>query len=448
MDTILRALNRFGLGARIGERETIGDPRSWLLAQLDARPGSTVAPDLTTLAEAGEALQELRRAQREDPERAREARAAFQGIRRAEISFALGERVATETPFVERLVAFWSNHLCVSVVGKQPLVVLAGLYEREVIRPHVLGSFTDMVLASARHPAMLFYLDNFQSIGPTSRGASLAARRQGRERGLNENYARELLELHTLGVDGGYTQADVEALARILTGWTLIGVGPRAPGTLRFRFDPALHEPGSKTLLGVTYQEGGEAEGEAAIRALAVHPSTARFVATKLVRHFVADVPPPAAIDRVEEVFVRSGGNLKQVAAALVELEEAWEPTMQKLRTPQEWLTAVLRATGVRAPQVAQVLEPLRHPFWAPPSPKGYGDTVRDWTDPDGLMNRAELSRTLVRRLGRAGLDPAGFLDVVDVPPDDPLRSTLTDSSIPADERIALAIAGPAFHWR
>jgi len=455
MDATLRALNRFGLGARIGERDSIRDPKGWLLEQLDAAPAPAEAPGLPTLAEAGDALQALRAIQPDmDPERAREARTAFQGIRQAEASFALSRRVTTEDPFVERLVAFWSNHLCVSVAGKQPIVVLAGLYEREVIRPHVLGSFTDMVLASAKHPAMLFYLDNFQSIGPTSQRATMAARRLGQERGLNENYARELLELHTLGVDGGYVQMDIEALARILTGWTVLGAGPRMlggmPGGLQFRFDPALHEPGAKTLLGITYRQAGLGEGESAIRALTVHPSTARFIATKLVVHFVSDTPPEGAVSRIADVFLEGEGNLKAVAAALVELDGAWDPATRKLRTPQDWMVAVLRAGGAEAvpPQAVQLLEQLRHPLWAPSSPKGYGDLVRDWADPDGLMNRAELAQTFVQRLGQERRDPGRFLEVVDLPEDDPLHSILTDVSIPAPERVALAVAGPAFHWR
>lgn len=307
-----------------------------------------------------------------------------------------------------------------------------------------------MVLACAQHPAMLFYLDNFQSIGPQSQRARLAARRRGQAPGLNENYARELMELHTLGVDGGYVQADVEALAKILTGWTLIGVGPRQSGRLEFRFDPALHEPDSKTLLGVTYRQAGQGEGEAAIRALAAHPSTARFIATKLVRHFVVDTPPPSAVDRVAGVFLESGGDLKELARSLVELDEAWDPMTQKLRTPQDWIVAVLRAIEPRnlPLQISQMVEPLRQALWAPPSPKGYGDMIRDWADPDGLMNRAELSPTLVQRIVRGRIDPRGFLDVIDLPIGDPLRTTLTDSSIPVDERVAIAIAGPAFQWR
>jgi uncharacterized protein (DUF1800 family) len=340
----------------------------------------------------------------------------------------------------------------VSGAGKQPVAALAGHYERTAIRPHVLGRFTDMVLASAKHPAMLVYLDNFQSIGPGSPSARQAERR-GRERGLNENYARELLELHTVGVDGGYTQRDVEALARVLTGWTVAGLGPgAAPGERPgFVFRPLLHEPGAKTVLGRRYGAAGVGEGEQVVRDLCAHPSTATLVATKLVRHFVADEPPSGAVARMARVFRDSQGDLREVALAVVDLEEAWAPEHLKLRTPQDWLVATLRAVRAEEvpPRLVQTLGQLRHALWDAASPQGYGDGVREWADPDGLMNRAELARTLTNLVGRsAHLDPARLLDVVDVPEGDPLRSLLADTSIPARDRVPLLFGGPAFQWR
>jgi len=230
MDETLRALNRFGLGARVGERHTVGDPRRWLRDQLRGGPpavGGEPPGESEIWARIGEFL-EARRSQ--DRTRRQEAARAMRALLRREVPAVLHTRVTTERPFVERLVAFWSNHLCVSVAGEPLVAPLAGLYERQAIRPHVLGRFEDMVLASAHHPAMLVYLDNFRSVGPGSQAARFVARRRDREIGLNENYARELLELHTLGVDGGYGQADVEGLARLLTGWTVAGLG--APGDL------------------------------------------------------------------------------------------------------------------------------------------------------------------------------------------------------------------------
>jgi uncharacterized protein (DUF1800 family) len=306
-----------------------------------------------------------------------------------------------------------------------------------------------MVLASAKHPAMLVYLDNFQSIGPNSRGAR--AGRGAQRRGLNENYARELLELHTLGVDGGYTQQDVQELAKMLTGWTVSGLGRRFGGDrIGFEFQQLLHEPGPKTLLGVRYAEGGAAEAERAIEALCRHASTARFVATKLVAHFVSDTPPAAAVDRIAKVFRDSGGDLRAVAAALIDLPEAWSEGARKFRSPQDWLVAIMRAFNVgEAPEMlTAVLRQLRHPLWSPQAPKGFDDTTTAWADPDALLNRAELARTITRRLRAKPVDPRGLLDVVDVPAGDPLPKFVADGSIAMPERVALLLAGPAFQWR
>jgi uncharacterized protein (DUF1800 family) len=456
MDTALRALNRFGLGARIGERGRIGDARAWLRAQLDGPPPAIAAPAAGSPAALGEAIRAFRGQGRATPEQRQQLRRRLVEIAAQESVAALTMRVASDRPFVERLVAFWSNHLCVSTAAKVLVAPLAGSYERDAVRPHVLGRFEDMVLASAKHPAMLVYLDNFQSIGPNSRGGG---RGRGR-RGLNENYARELLELHTLGVNGGYTQQDVQELAKILTGWTvgglqngglrLRGAASASQGEIGFAFQELLHEPGARTVLGTRYGEAGVAQGEHVIRDLCRHPSTARFVATKLVGHFVADDPPAAAVERVARVFRTTGGDLRAVAASLIDVPDAWADTTRKFRTPQDWLVAVLRA--VNAPSVnvmtLPVLRQLRHPLWAPQAPKGFGDTVQEWADPDSLLNRAELARTVARRMRDARLDGAALLDVVDVGAGDPLRALLADTSIAAGDRVALAIAGPAFQWR
>ena len=501
MNPTFRALNGFGLGARPGERQRIGDARGWLRAQLQGGAPVLRAPaeaSSDAIAEAIRAFRSIGQVEQQNPSTAAEARRqarqqarrALVAIAAAESRAALTERVITERPFVERLVAFWSNHLCVSVGAKILVAPLAGSYEREAIRPHVLGRFEDMVLASAKHPAMLVYLDNFQSIGPRSRGG-LAGRGRGPGRGLNENYARELLELHTLGVDGGYTQQDVQELAKVLTGWTVGGLvraraqqmrpqrgrGPldRARGRamavqgdderLGFAFQEILHEPGSKTVLGTRYAEAGVEEGERVIRALVRHPSTARFIATKLVAHFVSDEPSAPSVDRIARVFRDSEGDLRAVAAALVDLPEAWTEGARKFRTPQDWLVAVLRAfdAGQASETVMPLLRQLRHPLWSPQAPKGFGDTTQEWADPDSLLNRAELARTIARRLrpstspgtrravleARAQrIDPRILLDAVDVPAGNPLHTLLSDNSIAADERIALALAGPAFQWR
>src|SRR5688572_7756305 len=289
MEPALRALNGFGLGARAGERQRIGDGPGWLRAQLQGNSPLLRAPVEASSSAIADAIRAFRSVTQADDFQRRQARQqarrALAGIAAAEGRATLTERGTTERPFVERLVAFWSNHLCVSVGAKILVAPLAGSYEREAIRPHVLGRFTDMVLASAKHPAMLVYLDNLQSIGPNSRGARAGGRggqqpgNGGPRRGLNENYARELLELHTLGVNGGYTQQDVQELAQILTGWTIEGIGgpaarnaqgnqPRGRGAARrarpepgspigFTFQELLHEPGTKTVLKQRYDDDG-----------------------------------------------------------------------------------------------------------------------------------------------------------------------------------------------
>jgi uncharacterized protein (DUF1800 family) len=430
-------------------------------------------PEEASATAIADALRAFRMSRQPDQQQRRAARRALVAIAAAESRAALMERTMSERPFVERLVAFWSNHLCVSVAAKVLVAPLAGSYEREAIRPHVLGRFEDLVLASARHPAMLVYLDNFQSIGPNSAAARRARRERG-PRGLNENYARELLELHTLGVNGGYSQQDVQELARTLTGWTIGGlrdaaaIGQRRPAErsrqrtqpvpgrdgdvniVRFAYQERLHEPGARTVLRVRYADVGVSQGERVIRDLCRHPSTSRFIATKLVAHFVADDPPRAAVERIATVFRETDGDLRIVSGALVDLREAWSAETRKFRTPQDWLVAVLRAFGVREIRdtATSVLRQLRHPLWAPQAPKGFGDTLQEWADPDSLLKRGELARTIARRTGIGQVDPRTLLDVVDLNNGDPLKTMVSDASIPIADRVALALAGPALQWR
>ncbi len=449
------ALNRFGLGARPSEA-TLADPQGWVRAQLMGKPPSLVGtpPSIEAITAAYRA--QVAAIQSQDQTRRQQAARQIVALSAAEVNTLLTTRVASERPFAERWVAFWSNHLCVSSAASIRVAALAGHYEREAIRPNVFGSFEGLLLASAKHPAMLAYLDNAQSVGP----GSLVGRRGRRGNapvGLNENYARELLELHTVGVDGGYTQRDVEQLARILTGWTVQGLGgrlDRGTGSIGFRFLPSMHEPGSKEVLGVRYAERGEEEGVRVLRDLARHPSTARFLATKIARHFVADDPAPSVVDALVTTWRATEGDLRAVATTLVAHADAWDAGHRKFRTPQDWLVAVLRATGVRElnPAFGLLLRQLGHQPWAPSAPKGYGDLTREWADPDALMNRAELARSLADRVMRDGraraMDLAGLASTVSLRSDDPLPGLLTDGTIPPAERVALAVAGPAFQWR
>jgi uncharacterized protein (DUF1800 family) len=449
------ALNRFGLGARPAEA-TLTDPREWLRAQLTGNPPalSGTPPGIEAITTAYRA--QVAAIQSKDPARRQQAARDIAALSAAEVGALLTTRVTSERPFAERWIAFWSNHLCVSSAAGIRVSAVAGHYEREAIRPNVFGAFEDLLLASAKHPAMLAYLDNAQSVGPGS-PIGRRGRRGNAPAGLNENYARELLELHTLGVDGGYTQRDVEQLARILTGWTVQGLGgrlDRGTGPIGFLFLPAMHEPGHKEVLGVRHTERGEEEGVRVLRDLARHPSTARFLATKIARHFVADDPPPTVVEALVTTWRATGGDLRAVATTLVAHEDAWDPAHRKFRTPQDWLVAVLRATGVRElnPAFGLLLRQLGHQPWAPSAPKGYGDLTREWADPDALMNRAELARSLADRLMRdrraRAMDPASLTSTVVVLPGDPLPGVLADRTIPIAERVALAVAGPAFQWR
>lgn len=290
----------------------------------------------------------------------------------------------------ERLVWFWSNHFAVGVAKSGWQRITAGAFEREVVRPHVLGRFADMLKASTRHFAMLTYLDNSNSIGPHSQIGRLSSG-EGRA-GLNENLAREILELHTLGVDGGYGQRDVENLARMLTGWT---TGDARKGAVAgsFVFNAAAHEPGTKVLLGRTYPEAGAQEALDALDALARHPATARFVAFKLCRHFVADQPPEALVQTLAETFRRTDGDLGAVTRALVGADLAWGERV-KLRTPQEFLAAALRATGVplSAEGFTLILRSLAQRVWDVPGPNGFPDTEAAWLSPANFRARFEAA--------------------------------------------------------
>jgi uncharacterized protein (DUF1800 family) len=328
---------------------------------------------------------------------------------RAEALARLQRAVLADCGFTERLVAFWSNHFCISA-GKGELARMwAGAFEREAIRPHVLGRFADMLKAVEQHPAMLFFLDNQESLGPDSRAG------QNRKRGLNENLAREIMELHTLGVGGGYTQEDVTSLARIITGWSFAGRNSRnaAPGS--FVFNANAHQPGPQTLLGKVYADDGLAQGEAALADIARHPSTAKFIATKLARHFVADDPPPGLVARLEGLFKKSDGDLKALTLALVDSDEAWSAPLTKIRSPYEFLVAGGRLLA-RVPEdpgfYLASLNTLGQPLWAPAGPNGFADTNAMWAAPEGMKLRLDISAQLAARLGN-NLDPRDLLDLV-----------------------------------
>jgi uncharacterized protein (DUF1800 family) len=407
------AANRFGLGARPGDLARIGTQgREHLLRQLRG-----VAPLLRDELPAshqllGRVLAE--RAQRgaapgggqpSVAEVAMTVRDIYRPAYVAEVGARMRAAIASETDFLERLVHFWSNHFAVSV-DKIAVLGLAGSMEREAIRPHVLGNFSDMLLAVEQHPAMLLYLDNHLSIGPDSQAARLAGAR-GRELGQNENLGREILELHTLGVEGGYSQQDVQALAAIITGWSVGGDAGRLRGGEpgRFFFRAGFHQPGPQQLLGRRYAEGGEEQGRSALRDLALHPRTAAHLALKLARHFVADEPPAALLARLQKACLDSRGDLPAVYTALIASEEAWQSPLAKFKTPSDYIHSTFRALelpfGNRIPDL-RVFELLGQRSFQPGSPAGWPDRGADWDGSAALLKRLEWAQELGQRLGSA----------------------------------------------
>ena len=428
------AANRFGLGARPGDLERIDkNPRAWLLDQLEG-PSQTPADirDLPASARVLVEIQSLRREQRElrrpaegepAPDIVEKYGRTVRGHYLEQANARYRNAARTDYPFYERLVHFWSNHFAVSV-DKQPIPAIAGLYENESIRPNVTGNFADLLIACEQHPAMITYLDNQRSIGPNSTLGRRASRWRGeRNIGLNENLAREILELHTLGVDGGYTQDDVTTFAKVITGWSVGGAAENGrfaegtPGTFEFR--EVIHEPGTHRVLGKRYSQSGVDQGEAVLRDLALHPSTARFLATKLATHFVADAPPTSLIDKLAATYLENSGELAPVYEALVRADGAWMDPHSKYKSPHDFVVSTLRAFD-HVPDdsrfIAGALDLLGQAPFRPGSPAGWPDTADHWGGADALYKRVEWSNTVARvvgsrvnpvELGNAVLGPA-----------------------------------------
>src|SRR5262249_25387309 len=310
--------------------------------------------------------------------------------------------VYSERQLQEVLVDFWFNHFNVDA-RKGPDRFLITEYERDVIRPHVLGSFRELLGATAKSPAMLFYLDNWMSVDPNAepprgRAPQTPQQPQRQRRGLNENYARELMELHTLGVDGGYTQKDVTEVARAFTGWTIDQ--PRAGGG--FRFAARLHDGGEKIILGHTIKRGGgESDGEKVLDILAAHPSTATFIATKLVRRFVSDTPPPALVKRVAERFRDTRGDLREVVRTILMSKEFMSEDVRsaKAKTPFEFLASALRTTGADVDvRMVRTMQELGMPLYQCQPPTGYADTADAWINTGALVTRMNVAQRLAGR--------------------------------------------------
>jgi uncharacterized protein (DUF1800 family) len=442
------AAHRFGLGARPGELAAANTaPRQWLMSQLDSPVPQPKALDGTALMTGGQLVSNLF-AYRDEVKKAKDDPVKHfidtrvpMFVNEMAARFALGFR--TDKPFAERLVWFWSNHFAVSAQNPRALT-FCGAFEREAIRPNISGKFEDMLLAVVRHPAMLLYLDNAQSIGPDS----IAGRIVGK--GLNENLGRELMELHTLGVDGGYTQDDVIALAKLITGWSLDKDG----GATGFKYYPARHEPGKIVLRRKEYP-GGEEGGIAALKDLARDPATAKHIAKKFAAHFIVDNPSPESVARLENSFLQTGGDLKALAKAAVEDPAAWKPAGGKMRAPVDYVTAAMRLVAWPHgndldKQVKGVMAATRlmgeFPLGAP-SPKGWPDNSDAWSGPDALLNRIEWARELGNRIPDS-VDVAGLADNVLGPLLHADTRTALTSSKNAGEAMALLLSSPEFQRR
>ncbi len=364
------------------------------------------------------------------------AESAGHGNFRRDALAMLSWSLVTPAPFRERLVWFWSNHFTVS--SRRPQCEgLIGPFVANAIRPHVTGRFEDMLLAVIRHPAMLIYLDNANSVGPQS-----PAGRNGK-RGLNENLARECMELHTVSPAAGYTQADVTNFARILTGWSI----DFDDGSYGFRFHPAAHEPGPITLMGHAFPPG-EAGGVQALTFLANHPATHHELATKLARHFIADVPADDDVLKIEGALRDTGGNLGAAAELLIDMESAWQPDT-KLRSPMDFTVAALRALAPRSitPQALNALGLLGQPLWSAPQPNGWPDRAADWATPEGMLRRIDFAYTVGGRFGEQA-DPVALADFTLGPL---LRPATQDAIRRAGSRrdaVALLLASPEFQRR
>ncbi len=456
------AANRFGLGARPGDLTGIArQPEAWLIDQLKGpdRPPS----EIRQLPSSADVLVDIQQVRRDQRQMKRDGKAGDivekygRIVRRHYVEQTSARYVSAakcDTPFHERLVHFWSNHFAISA-DKQPLPAIAGLYENEAIRPHVTGRFEDLLLAVEQHPAMILYLDNQRSIGPGSTiGKRANRRRSDQQFGLNENLAREILELHTLGVDGGYTQEDVTTFAKVLTGWSIGGANDRGrfadgePG--KFEFRQNIHEPDAQTILGTRYTQKGVDQGVAVLRDLATHPSTARFLASKLARHFVADDAPESLVDRLASIYLESGGELSTVYEALVQSPETWSEAHAKYKSPHDFVVSTLRAFS-HVPDnprfIVGALDLMGQTPFRPGSPEGWPDTAEQWGGADALYKRIEWSNTVARVVG-SRVNPVELGDAVLGATFNPETRKAVARAESLSQGVTLLLASPDFQRR
>jgi len=406
------ASSRFGFGPG-PQDDPGGDPKAWLKAQLQGPDPGLASGAFAGLPTGEQALEAHRadsaaqhallRANALQPNKTAQGQfhPQAQELYRADATAQLNFATTTPFSFRERLVWFWTNHFAVST-RQNDAAVFAGPMIREAIRPYVTGNFTDMVLAVERHPAMLIYLDNAHSAGPgSSAGIHF-------KQGLNENLGRECMELHTVGLAAGYSQADVTSMANILTGWS-VATADKGGDATGFFYHASMHEPGPQTVMGHQF-DGGEQAGIDALTFLSSYHTTYDLLARKLVIHFVADDPPPGAVKHLAGVLHETKGDLGAASAALVDLPQAWVPA-QKLKTPLDYVFSTLRAApapaGPKPPDLIGQLNLLGQPVWAPPLPNGWPDQALDWAGSDAIMARIGLAYTYAARFNDAGVDPA-----------------------------------------
>jgi uncharacterized protein (DUF1800 family) len=450
------AVTRFGLGAKAGEILVArDDPRAWLLAQVRPDVGADQpqpgAPTSAARVLEFREYQQQRQAAKADGQTFDPVKFARNLILDdAGTDFIARAKLAatTDADFRERWALFWCNHFTVSAT-KLETATLVGPFEQEAIRPHVFGRFEDMLVASSSHPGMLLYLDQAQSVGPDTIAATLLSR-GGKQAGLNENLAREIMELHTVGVEAGYSQADVTEFARAMTGWSIGGLKESDDVAGKFKFRPAAHEPGARTIMGKRYAEGGMDQALAVMKDLAASPHTASHIAVKLARHFVADDPPSALVAKLQRSYLGTGGDLAQLAKTLVTAQEAWSPDAQKFKTPYEFVVSSWRAADITPqtlPDIGPILNSLGQKPFSAPSPKGWAEEGEVWCAPDAVIKRMAWAQSLAAK-SLNGRDPSQLADDALGARLTPLVARAISRAETREEGLAILLMSPEFQRR
>ncbi len=451
MDRAAYILSRFTMGGKVGQRHDIaGSPLDWALEEVDKTFDLTIIQDLPDTRSMATIMREMRIARQNAARSGRKSEVSKSFLQRLRKAFAkqaqahFRQAVENKTSIHDRLALFWANHFTVS--GSNNIVrPFVPAYQREAIYPNLNGYFGQMLWAAETHPAMLLYLDNHISVGPNSR----AGKRRGKD--LNENLAREILELHTLGVDAGYSQGDVTSFAKILTGWTIGGRLDKSK-VGQSVFHGAMHEPGNHQLLGKTYRGAGEEQLKTALGDLVSHPSTAEFIARKLAIHFIADNPPESAVEALTKTFHETNGHLPSLHKAVLKQAMAHAQPFVKARTPHEYLTASLRALspnsfGENAYKIMPriLVEMGQRPF-SPPGPDGWPDDAASWISPQGIMRRVNIANAIATRM--RDQDARSLMQDIygDLLSDDTAQHIRRAES--ATQGLAIALASPEMLFR